>query len=133
LALTSPAAAAGQPKPANAIDGVWRLKSYQGGGNEGAVSGLLILSDGHFSYVYTMNERATQQDGRAHAGRYRVDGDNLIFVVDWDLHYVGGKGIVGRNLAERKTRMALKGNTLTITFENGAAQTLERVSGAAAR
>ena len=110
------------------VEGVWQLKTYSGGGNEGAASGQLILEGGHFSFVYTMNEQRTPHDGRAHAGRYRLDADGLVFLVNWDLHYVGGKGTVTHGSAESKTRTVVKGNTMTITFSNGATQTFERVT-----
>src|SRR5688572_22312551 len=109
------------------VEGVWQLKTYSGGGNEGTASGQLILENGHFSYVYTMNEQRTPPDGRAHAGRYRLDPDGIVFLLNWDLHYVGGKGTVTKGSAESKTRTVVNGNTMTVTFSNGAAQTFERV------
>jgi hypothetical protein len=118
---------ANQRPASRSIDGVWRLVEYQGGGNLGEASGLLLLQNGHFSYVYTMNQGRPQPDGRAHAGRYRVDGDALVFAVDWNLHYVDAKGIVDRDGTESKTRVVQDGKTMTITFGNGAVQRLERV------
>jgi hypothetical protein len=117
-----------QPGTQAPIEGVWRLKAYQGGGNEGPASGLLIFDRGYFSFVYMMNENRPQSDGRAHAGRYRLDRGSLTFTVDWNLHYVGGKGITDRNSTESTTRVVLKGSTMTITFDNGAVQTLERAA-----
>ena len=110
-----------------ALDGVWRLTAYQGGGNRGPASGQLIFADGSFSYVYTMNQHAAQEDGRAHAGQYRLDGDSLIFLVQWNLQYVAATGVADHTLAESKSRILLTRDTLTITFANGAVQTLERV------
>ena len=126
-ALVAAPHGANQRPASRSIDGVWRLVEYQGGGNLVDASGLLILQNGHFSYVYTMNQGRPQPDGRAHAGRYRVDGDALVFAVDWNLHYVDAKGIVDRDGTESKTRVVQDGKTMTITFGNGAVQRLERV------
>ena len=132
LALVAAPQAAGQRPASPSIDGVWRLVGYQGGGNAGDASGLLILQNGYFSYVYTMNQGRPQPDGRAHAGRYRVEGDALVFAVDWNLHYVDAKGIVDRDGTESKTQIVQDGKTMTITFSNGAVQRLERIASATA-
>ncbi len=128
VALVASPHAANQRPASPSIDGVWRLIGYQGGGNVGDVSGLLILQNGYFSYVYTMNQGRAQQDGRAHAGRYRLEGDALVFAVDWNLHYVDAKGIVDRDGTESRTQIARDGKTMTITFGNGAVQRLERLT-----
>lgn len=129
LAVMCIAAVPAQAQKASPVDGTWRLVTYKGGGNEGPASGQLIFDRGRFSYVYTMNEDRPKPDGRAHGGTYRIEGaDTLVFVLNWDVHYVNGAGTINRKPSESTTKMTLKGNQLTITFPNGAFQTLERVA-----
>jgi hypothetical protein len=128
LTLAAVPQAADQRPASSSVEGVWRLTKYEGGGNLGDASGLLILQGGYFSYVYTMNQGRPQPDGRAHAGRYRLEGDALTFIVDWNLHYVDHKGIVDRNGTESRTRVVRDGNTMSVTFDNGAVQRLQRVT-----
>lgn len=109
------------------LDGTWTLVAYKGGGNEGPATGQLIFDRGRFSYVYTMNEHKDRGEGRAHAGTYRVEGtDALVFVLNWDVQYVTGTGTVNRKPSESRTKMTFDGNRMTITFPNGAYQTLEK-------
>jgi hypothetical protein len=113
---------------ADPIAGIWELTSYEDPVNRGGATGLLFLRDGRFSIVYTMNEGTPQPDGRAHAGTYRVEGDRIIYTLDWDLHYVGGKGIVGRKGSVAKPRFKLEPNALVVTYENGSVHRFRRAS-----
>jgi hypothetical protein len=108
------------------IAGTWELTSYEDPLNRGGATGLLFLRDGRFSIVYTMNEGTPQPDGRAHAGTYRVDGDRIIYTLDWDLHYVGGKGIVGLKGSVARPRFKLEPNALVVTYENGSVHRFRR-------
>ena len=132
VGVTLGAATAGtwaQSPATPAVEGIWRLKAYKGGGNEGPASGQLILHGGHFGTVYTMNEDRPRGEGRAHAGTYSVpDRDTLVFSFGWDVQFVNGAGTVSRTPSESRTKLTLDGKTLTITFPNGAYQTLERVA-----
>ena len=110
----------------DAIAGAWELTSYQDPGNRGRASGLLFLRDGLFSLVYTMNEGTPQPDGRAHAGTYRVEGDRIVYTLDWDLHYVGGKGIVGQKGSVARPRFRIEQNELVVTYENGSVHRFRR-------
>ena len=110
------------------IAGTWELTSYEDPDNRGRATGLLFLRDGRFAIVYTMNEGTPQPDGRAHAGAYRVEGDRIIYTLDWDLHYVGGKGIVGRKGSVARPRFRMEPNELVVTYENGSVQRFRRAS-----
>jgi hypothetical protein len=115
------------PAAADTLSGTWRLERYEGGGSTGPASGLLLLADGHFSLIYAMDDPGHAMAGRAHAGRYEVDGDALTFKVEWSIERVGGDASVSRRPAERVTRFTLRGEDLTVHFENGAIQQFRRI------
>jgi len=76
-----------------------------------------------------MNEGTPRTDGRAHAGSYRVEGDRIVYTLDWDLHYVGGKGTVGRKGLVARPRFRIEGNELLVTYENGSVHRFQRARG----
>jgi len=108
------------------LDGSWEMTSYEGPATVGKGSGLLTLSNGRFSLVYTMDEPNGGTSGRAHAGRFSQSGDAITFHVDWNLEYVKGKGQAQRGGSRRVVRVASSGNSLTLTFENGSVQRFVR-------
>lgn len=120
------AGASSAPFGADALAGSWQLESYTGPASHGTASGLLVFADGQFSLVYTMDE-GRDRWGRAHAGRYAVDGDTLRYDVEWDMQYVKGQASVAGKPSARKTRFAVNGDLLTVTFENGAVQRFRRI------
>jgi hypothetical protein len=105
--------------------GAWTMVKYEGTASHGAATGLLLLSDEHFSLTYTMDE-AGQRWGRAHAGTYSISGDRLTFHVGWSMEYVSGKPSVAARPNDRETKFVLATDTLTITFSNGSVQTFKR-------
>lgn len=112
---------------AQSVAGIWRMERYEGGGSTGPARGLLLLADGHFSLTYSMEECGKPTAGRAHAGSYEVSGEKLIFNVEWNIENVGGKASVSQRPAQRETRFTLRGDELTVHFENGAVQVFRRV------
>jgi len=111
------------------VAGVWRMERYEGGGSVGPATGQLTLVDGRFSLIYAMTGPEGAPSGRAHAGRYRVDGNALALDVEWSMEHVKGKGSVASNPSTRKPSFELKGNTLVLKFENGAVQQFARIAG----
>jgi hypothetical protein len=108
------AGASSAPLRADALSGSWQLESYTGPASHGTASGLLVFADGQFSLVYTMDE-GRDRWGRAHAGRYAVDGDTLTYAVEWDIQYVkragvGGAETVGAQDALRRERRPAHGD-----------------------
>jgi hypothetical protein len=111
------------------IDGAWELKAYDSPASVGKASGLLTLSAGRFSLVYTMEEPGGGTSGRAHAGRFRHEDQTLALDVDWTMDYIKGKGQAHRGGNSRRTvRTALAGDKLTLTYENGSVQQFQRVA-----
>ena len=111
---------------ADALSGSWRLESYTGKAAAGPASGLMIFADDRFSMVYTMEEAGEPKWGRAHAGSYRVEDNTLILSVTWSMEYVAGRPSVAVKPSERRTRFRIDGDSLTITFDNGAVQKFTR-------
>lgn len=122
LALAAPVGArAGQ------AEGAWRMVRYEGGGNVGPATGQLTLVDGRFSLVYTMTGADGSLSGRAHAGGYTISGTSLALDVEWSMDHVQGKGGVSAKRSSRAPSIAVKGDTLTLTYENGAVMEFTRV------
>jgi hypothetical protein len=119
FALTTP------PAAADALEGSWTLTGYEGSATFGRSTGLLVFADGHFSLVYAMEESGKRW-GRAHAGRYTVQGDTLTYHVGWDIQYARAEPAVSVTPADHKARFAIAGDVLTVTFSNGGVQTFKR-------
>jgi hypothetical protein len=120
LALTAP------PARAEALEGSWTLTGFEGSATFGKSTGLLVFADGHFSLVYAMEENGKRW-GRAHAGRYTVQGETLTYHVGWDIQYARAEPAVSVTPADHKTRFTLTGDVLTVTFSNGGVQTFKRM------
>lgn len=125
LGLAAGAGAASQ----ESLDGTWEMTHYEGPAAVGKGSGLLVFSEGRFSLVYTMDGSGGRKSGRAHAGRYRVDGQRLVLDVDWSLEQVSGKGSVAEKAFQVSPRLTRNGDTITLAFEGGGLQTFRRFRG----
>ena len=54
-----------------------------------------MIAKDRFTLVYTMaGAMARTVSGRGHAGRCRIENGVMIFDIDWDVHFVQGKGTV---------------------------------------
>jgi hypothetical protein len=127
LALVLIVCALGLEAKADVPAGAWTMVKYEGAASHGTATGLLLLTDGHFSLTYTMDETG-QRWGRAHAGTYSINGDRLTFHVGWSMEYVAGKPSVATNPTDRDTKFTVANDTLTIAFSNGSVQTFKRAS-----
>lgn len=113
----------GQP-----LAGVWHLEHYEGGGSQGPATGLLLITQHHFTLTYTMQpDDGRPTAGRGHAGRYRKDGTELVFDVEHSLEYVGGRGSATNHRSERRPQYSVADDLLTLRFENGAVQRFRRI------
>lgn len=91
------------------------------------VSGVLVLNDGRFAMIYRMNSDAESLSGRGHAGFYQIDEDHLIFHVKyWVENVEGATRIVPETIV--KPKMHLDNDELTLNFESGSVQELERLT-----
>lgn len=122
LVLLFAAAVGGQDD----LGGTWEMTHYEGPAAVGKGSGLLVFSNGRFSLVYTMDEPSGRKSGRAHAGRYQVDGGRLVLDVEWSLEQVSGKGSVAEKTFQVAPRLTRAGETITLAFEAGGVQTFRR-------
>jgi len=110
----------------DSLAGSWEMTGYEGPATVGKGSGQLLFAEDRFAMVYTMDEPSGRKSGRAHAGRYRVAGDELIFDVEWSLEQVSGKGSVAEQPVRAAPRLKRNGDIITLTFENGGIQTFRR-------
>ena len=118
----------------DSLDGAWELTAYDGRASVGKASGLLTFASGRFSLVYTMEEPDGRTSGRAHAGRFRRDGETLTLDVDWTMQYVDGKGQAQRGGNARRTiKLSRANDRLTLTYDNGSVQDFQRVTAPAVK
>jgi hypothetical protein len=110
----------------DALTGAWVMRSYTGGGSIGPATGQLIVADGRFALIYRMTPPGAAPSGRAHGGTYTLQGPTLIFHVEWSMDHISGKGSVAGEASDRRVNAVVRGDQLTLTFENGAVQTFTR-------
>jgi hypothetical protein len=110
----------------DALTGAWVMQTYTGGGSIGPATGQLIVADGRFALIYRMTPPSAAPSGRAHGGTYTLQGTALIFHVEWSMDHVSGKGSVATDPSNRRVKAVVRGDRLTLTFENGAVQTFTR-------
>ena len=129
VGLLATAATAQEP-----LDGAWELTAYDSRASVGKASGLLTFASGRFSLIYTMEEPGGRTSGRAHAGRFRRDGETLALDVDWTMQYVDGKGEAQRGGNSRRTvRLSRANDRLTLTYDNGSVQHFQQVTAPAVK
>lgn len=118
----------------DSLDGAWELTGYDSRASVGKASGLLTFAAGRFSLIYTMEEPSGRTSGRAHAGRFRRDGETLALDVDWTMQYVDGKGQAQRGGNSRRTvRLSRANDRLTLTYDNGSVQHFQHVTAPAVK
>jgi hypothetical protein len=109
---------------AAALDGGWELESYQLQGQEVPATGVLILSDGQFAMVYTMNQG---RSGRGHGGRYRLEGERITFDIPWWIQHVPGEPQVMDGVRTAGAAVERKENSLTLRFDSGSVQSYRKL------
>lgn len=105
-----------------AIEGAWRLESYVRDGNSTAVTGILLLTAGHWSTLYFVPQAGGGgYRGSAEAGRYFLKEDQLTF--EHELTFQGGGDtrlfIDLASTTLEKCRIVLTPATLVIHFPSG--------------
>ena len=125
--MMSGAAGSSQTMKPEDVSGVWNMTSYTGSASVGKPGGQLMLAKGRFTLVYTMAGDDGTMSGRGHAGRYKVEGGVMTFDIDWDVHYVQGKGTVAPKPYTATAKVSTGDNTLTLVFANGGSQVYRRV------
>ena len=106
--------------------GTWQLTSYTA--HTGKTSGQLMIMKDRFTLVYTMaGADGAAVSGRGHAGRYRIENGVMIFDIDWDVHFVQGKGTVAPKPYTANAKVTTGDDMLTLVFANGASQVYKRV------
>ena len=106
------------------LEGSWTLEGYELQGKDVPVSGTMIFTGGHFGLVYRMGEE--RDSGRGHGGRYRVDGDRLLFSIPYWSEFVDGAQNVIQKPVEAGGRIELDEDGLAIRFDSGSVQRLRR-------
>jgi imidazolonepropionase-like amidohydrolase len=109
----------------DALEGSWTLDGYELQGKEVPVSGTMIFESGHFGLVYRMG--TARDSGRGHGGRYRVEGDRLLFAIPFWSELVDGKPNVIQSPVEAGGRFEIQGDRLVIRFDSGSVQRLKRL------
>jgi hypothetical protein len=111
---------------ADELRGAWNLQAYNLNGSDVTVSGVLVLSDGMFGMIYTMDAGPSSVSGRAHAGRYRIDGDQLVFDVRlWIQKVEEATGRIPGKVIGAK--IELQDDLLVLHFDGGSVQELKRI------
>ena len=111
---------------ADELRGAWNLQAYNLNGSDVPVSGVLVLSDGMFGMIYTMDADPNSLSGRAHAGRYRIDGDQLVFDVRlWIQKVEEATGRIPGKVIGAK--IELQDDLLVLHFDGGSVQELKRI------
>jgi imidazolonepropionase-like amidohydrolase len=107
------------------LEGSWTLEGYELQGKDVPVSGTMIFEDGHFGLVYRMG--AARDSGRGHGGRYRIEGDRLLFSIPFWSEFVDGAPNVIQSTVEAGGLIELDSDRLTIRFDSGSVQRLRRL------
>jgi hypothetical protein len=124
--MTAPAVAVAGTA-ADPLVGAWSMESYTGPAATGPATGQMMFSNGRFSLIYTMGRDGQSASGRAHAGAYTLNGEDLELQVLWSMEYVNGKGSATNQPSSRPVRIIVRGDQLTMTFSNGGVQTFRRM------
>ena len=113
---------------AQSLDGAWRLVSFDGGGSMGPATGQMLFVNGHWTLLYTMDEKGHPKAGRAHGGTYQTSGDTLTLKVEWSMQNVTGKATATDRVSENVTQFAVKGDELTVRYKSGGVMRFKRGS-----
>jgi hypothetical protein len=106
------------------LEGAWELESYRLQGKDVPATGVMILSEGQFAMVYTMNQG---RSGRGHGGRYRIEGDRITFDIPWWIQHVPGEPQVMDAARTAGAAVERKENSLTLRFDSGSVQTYRKL------
>ena len=120
---------AGPRAIAEDLDGSWQLVAYDRGGDLD-VSGLLVMADGHFAFVFDMELEGKSM--RGHGGTYKVEGDRLVYTVPWWVEHVAGKNQVMAEERKALGRIERDGDSLTMNFDAGTVQRYKKNASVAA-
>jgi hypothetical protein len=111
---------------AQSLQGAWRLVSFEGGGSMGPATGQMLFVDGHWTLLYTMDEKGQPKAGRAHGGSYQTAGETLTLKVEWSMQHVTGKASATDRVSENVTQATLKGDELTVRYKSGGVMRFKR-------
>jgi hypothetical protein len=111
---------------AQSLQGVWRLVSFEGGGSMGPATGQMLFVDGHWTLLYTMDEKGHPKAGRAHGGTYQTSGETLTLKVEWSMQNVTGKASATDRVSENVTQFTLTGDELTVRYKSGGVMRFKR-------
>ncbi len=114
---------------AEGLDGSWQLVAYDRRGDLD-VSGLLVMADGHFAFVFDMALEGKSM--RGHGGTYDVEGDRLVYTVPWWVEHVAGKNQVMAEERKAPGRIERDGDSLTMNFDAGTVQKYKKNASVAA-
>jgi hypothetical protein len=114
------------PVRAQSLQGVWRLVSFEGGGSVGPATGQMLFVDGHWTLLYTMDEKGPAKASRAHGGTYQATGDTLTLKVEWSMQNVSGKASATDRVSENVTQFTLKEDELIVRYKSGGVMRFKR-------
>ena len=111
---------------AQSLQGAWRLISFEGGGSMGPATGQMLFVDGHWTLLYTMDEKGHAKAGRSHGGTFTTSGETLTLKVEWSMQNVTGKASATDRLTENVTQFTLNGDELTVRYKSGGVMRFKR-------
>ena len=107
------------------LAGAWLMDSYESRAKTGPTSGMMMFAGDNFTLTYTMKPEGGpegRKDGRAHGGTYQRDGGAMTLSVAWSMQVIGGEGSVDEGSYQRKTKVTVSGDSLTVDLGGGAVQ-----------
>lgn len=123
LLLTAPGCSAGS----DVLEGAWHLEGYRMGGQEQEdLSGLMLAADGRIIVIYTMRDGQGGWSGRAHAGPYKLEGEELEFDIALWPEVMDGVAQAAPPVTD-VIRIAAEADALEFRFASGSVQRWSRI------
>ena len=119
---------AGPRALAGELDGSWELIAYDRRGDLD-VSGLMVMADGHFAFVFDMV--LEDKSIRGHGGTYSIEGDRLVYTVPWWVEHVDGENQVMAEEKKAPGHIERDGDLLTQNFDVGTVQKYKKLASVA--
>ena len=98
------------------LEGSWKMVSYETSEENFDVSGIMIFTKSEFGIIYTLIEENAAKYGRAHAGQYTIEGDEIKFSVPWWVEYMQDEGMVAEKSIEATARIKVENDSLLINY-----------------
>jgi len=108
------------------LEGSWKMEGYETAEENFDVSGIMIFTESEFGIIYTIMEENVAKYGRAHAGQYAIEGDEIKFTVPWWVENMHGISMVAEKSIEAFARIKVENDSLLINYSSGSVQKFTR-------